>query len=386
MSKAKPIQIFRPGTFKPMEGPALSFSESDLEASARAYDPAVHEAPLVVGHPKSDLPAYGWVKALNFADGHLQAEPDQVDPAFAELVNAGRFKHVSASFYAPDSANNPVPGVYYLRHVGFLGAQPPAVKGLKAASFSDGEAGVVTVEFGENDWRFSWIVRAVASLFRRQREKLIESDGVEKANEIMPDWEIAELERAASDIAAEQRAAAPAPDFSEPTPKKPEEEPVGDKTTHPTAAELEQQAAKLAADKAKLLADQVAFAEQQARADAEIYVSDLVAKGKVTPAQKGGLVSFMASLGEDDTVSFGEGDEATKVSPRQFMKDFLGGLPVQVDFSERAPGGEGGGSDGLTAEEISKRALAFQEEEAKAGREITIAAAVTHVVQQGEAK
>lgn len=383
MNKSKAIQIFRPGTFQPMEGPVLSFSEADLEAAARAYDPAVHEAPLVVGHPRNDNPAYGWVGALDFADGHLLALPDQVDPAFAELVNAGRFKHVSASFYSPDSASNPVPGVYYLRHVGFLGAQPPAVKGLKAASFSDGEAGVVTVQFGEAEWRFSWIVRSVASLFRRQREKLIESDGVEKANEVMPDWEIAELERAASDIAAEQRAAVPSPDFSETTPKS-KEEPVADQTTL-TADQLKEQADKLAADQAKLAADQAQFAEKQARAEAETYVAELVAKGRVTPAQQPGLISFMASLGDTDTVSFGEGDGAQK-TPRQFMKDFLGALPVQVDFSERAPGGDGGDDKGLTADEISRRALEFQEAEAKAGREITAAAAVMHVVNKGDSK
>ena len=43
--------------------------------------------------------------------------PRQVDPAFAEAVAAGRYKKVSASFYQPNSPHNPVPGVYYLRHV-----------------------------------------------------------------------------------------------------------------------------------------------------------------------------------------------------------------------------------------------------------------------------
>ena len=101
---------------------------------------------IVVGHPVTDGPAYGWVKALNFAAGGLEAEPDQVDPAFAEMVAAGRFKKISASFYPPESPKNPVPGVYYLRHVGFLGAQPPAVKGLRAPSFAEGDE-AITLEF-----------------------------------------------------------------------------------------------------------------------------------------------------------------------------------------------------------------------------------------------
>ncbi|WP_217994839.1 hypothetical protein [Methylogaea oryzae] len=72
-----------------------------MEATARAYDPATHEAPIVVGHPAMDAPAYGWVSAVAYADGALSATPDQVDPAFAELVAAGRYKKISASFYAP---------------------------------------------------------------------------------------------------------------------------------------------------------------------------------------------------------------------------------------------------------------------------------------------
>jgi len=146
MANSKPLQIFKPGRHTAMSGAELAFSESDLAATAAAYDPALAEAPIVVGHPAADAPAYGWVKALAFAEGGLEAEPDQVDPAFAEMVAAGRFKKISASFYPPESPKNPVPGVYYLRHVGFLGAQPPAVKGLRAPSFADGDE-AITLEF-----------------------------------------------------------------------------------------------------------------------------------------------------------------------------------------------------------------------------------------------
>jgi hypothetical protein len=145
-NSSKPLQIFRPGRHTAMSGAELAFSESDLAASAAAYNPALSEAPIVVGHPAHDLPAYGWVKSLAFADGGLEAEPDQVDPAFAEMVAAGRFKKISASFYPPESPKNPVPGVFYLRHVGFLGAQPPAVKGLRSPAFADGDE-AVTLEF-----------------------------------------------------------------------------------------------------------------------------------------------------------------------------------------------------------------------------------------------
>ncbi|MEO5341395.1 MAG: hypothetical protein H7837_12910 [Magnetococcus sp. MYC-9] len=129
-STLNPLYIFRPGTHTDQHGANLTFTESDLSACATAYDPSLHQAPLVVGHPVTNDPAWGWVQSLAYSGGRLLATPDQVDPAFAEMVNAGRYNKLSASFYLPDSPANPVQGTYYLRHVGFLGAQPPALKGL----------------------------------------------------------------------------------------------------------------------------------------------------------------------------------------------------------------------------------------------------------------
>lgn len=54
-------------------------------------------------------------------------------------MKAGSYKKVSAAFYSPTSAGNPTPGTHYLRHVGFLGGQAPAVKGLQDIHFSEGE-------------------------------------------------------------------------------------------------------------------------------------------------------------------------------------------------------------------------------------------------------
>ena len=82
-----------------MHGKKLPFTQSDLAACVKAYDPSVHEAPLVIGHPQTEDPAWGWVKSLTLNGSDLLAEPDQLDPQFAELVGNGRFKKVSASFY-----------------------------------------------------------------------------------------------------------------------------------------------------------------------------------------------------------------------------------------------------------------------------------------------
>ena len=138
-----PLAIFKTGRHTAVNGKVIEFTGAQLKACADVYSPQLHEAPLVVGHPTMDAPAYGWAKALSFAGDVLNAEPHQVDEQFAAMVNAGRFKKISASFYEPHAPANPVPGVYYLRHVGFLGAQAPSVRGLRNASFAAAEQGIV---------------------------------------------------------------------------------------------------------------------------------------------------------------------------------------------------------------------------------------------------
>ncbi len=140
----KPFQIFRPGEHVASCGTRIHFSELDVRVSAAAYRPKIHEAPIVLGHPADDAPAYGWIGSLSYDEGALVATPRQVSTALAEHIAVGRYKKVSASFYTPAAPGNPVPGTWYLRHVGFLGAQPPAVKGLKPVELSAGEIGAVT--------------------------------------------------------------------------------------------------------------------------------------------------------------------------------------------------------------------------------------------------
>ncbi|EPF1130495.1 peptidase, partial [Escherichia coli] len=167
------IHIFKAGTHTDMHGKKLPFTPDDLAACVKAYDPSVHEAPLVIGHPRTEDPAWGWVKTLSLSGVDLMAEPAQLDPQFAEMVTDGRFKKVSASFYLPDSPSNPKPGVLYLRHVGFLGAQPPSVKGLKQVSFSEQEEGVV--EFAD------WQAITNASLWGKLRDFLIARFSLDEA-------------------------------------------------------------------------------------------------------------------------------------------------------------------------------------------------------------
>jgi len=150
------LEVFKDGTFSPMGGGSVSFSKTDVDAVAANYDPGTFEAPIVVGHPKEDHPAYGWVSGLEVENGKLLANARQVEPQFAEMVKSGRFKKISVSLFSPKAPNNPTPGSYYLKHVGFLGAAAPSVPGLKAVSLSGAENETITLVAGLN---FADIVR-----------------------------------------------------------------------------------------------------------------------------------------------------------------------------------------------------------------------------------
>jgi len=133
------IEIFKSGTHITQHGQAITFNHGDIDSIAEHYQPSMREAPLVVGHPEHDKPAMGWVEALQAnSDGRLLMRARQVLPEFGEAVRQGRFKKRSAAFYPPRHPLNPVPGKWYLRHVGFLGALQPAVAGLKDIGFVEG--------------------------------------------------------------------------------------------------------------------------------------------------------------------------------------------------------------------------------------------------------
>ncbi len=106
-------------------GKAHTFTEEDLKSIAKAY-PKQEKAPLVLGHPKTDDPAYGWIDSVSLEGNTLYADVS-VAPELKEMVAEGRYKHKSVAL-RPDNS---------IRHLGILGAAPPGVKGLGELSFGE---------------------------------------------------------------------------------------------------------------------------------------------------------------------------------------------------------------------------------------------------------
>ena len=385
----KPFQLFKTGTHTAANGATLTFSERQLKAAVAAYDPALHEAPIVVGHPKDNAPAFGWIKSLNFSDGVVTANPDQLNEDFAELVKAGSYKKRSASWYLPDAPNNPKPGTLYLRHVAFLGAQPPAIKGLKDVSFSDAEEGVI--EFGE--WEDRSAFGSLASLLRSLRDWLIADRGLEEADKVLPNWEIDSVKRA----------------YDSPPDLKPQTtEPVTNyQEGHAmTIEELKAQVAALTAENVRLTANQkpADFAEKEtnlaareaalvqreavaARATVEARVDGLIKAGKVLPAQRAHHINFAMALSDvGESVDFAEGDKTLKLSQREAYFKGLDAAPKIVEYKEiSGASGEasGGGSDPA---QIAIKARAAVDKAASEGRTLSFSEAVAAEMATAEQK
>lgn len=328
MAPTARIEVFRPGTFKAMQGMSLTYSAADLLAAADAYDFATAPAPIVVGHPQTDAPAFGWVESFDYdaQTERLYANVGELEPAFSEAVKAGRYKKVSLSFFHPENGHNPVPGTWYPKHVGFLGGAAPAVPGLKNVAFAATTDETPTiVAFGERGFEQS------ASMFQRVREFFIEQFGMEAADKVLPSFEIEWLQQ----IEIEERHHAPGPAFSAgdrgpelilhapaTTPKE-TPLPKDDPAFAAREADYERRMAALTAkETAAREADNVAFAE------------GLVTEGKLLPASRDKVVALLNVLpagDEDKTVSFSTDADLT---PADALRQILDEQPKIVSFGE----------------------------------------------------
>lgn len=122
-------EIFKTGVHTSANGNKKEWTTGDLDKIVEKFNEKKPTTPIVIGHPKSNNPAYGWVDSVKRDGEKLLATFKQVNNEFAEWVNKGLYKNRSISLY-PDLT---------LRHVGFLGAVPPAVKGLAEYQFEENQ-------------------------------------------------------------------------------------------------------------------------------------------------------------------------------------------------------------------------------------------------------
>ena len=367
-----------------------------IDKAVSTFNAARHEPPVVIGHPKENGPAFGWVEGLKKQGDTLLAKFKQVEPAFADMVKQGLFKKRSAAFY-PDGS---------LRHVGFLGAMPPAVKGLPDVAFTEEDA--LTFEF--SDYQTLWAWESIARLFGKMRDYLIEKEGMDKADQVISAYQVQEITDAAAkerqEIQQEAGAelnAVPAMNYQE---KKGEKNMQfkefvqklkdlvagvdaagGDTVSGKQFSEADIESAKkqatetAAKSEREKVTSEFAERERTARQDArkrEIasWCESMVNAGKMTPAMiKFGVPEFMAAFAEkEDVIEFGEAKEKATLYDR-FKMFFDTEMPKVVTFGEVAARGKDTGGAGGTGEKLT----ALTAKKMKDNKDLTYSAAFAEV-------
>jgi hypothetical protein len=341
----KRVEVFRVGTHTDSAGRKHTVTEADLDKVA-TYNPAYHEAPIVIGHPAQNAPAFGWVEKVYREGPGLFMDFKDVQPEFEDAVRRGLFKKRSISLY-PDGT---------LRHVGWLGAVPPAVKGLKDVQFAEGEA--VTYEFGEEP-------DPEKSFFARFADFL----GLSLPHNDKPAGSPAfkEAPMTGSNDTAVQLAAlnAKMAEFSEAMTAK-------DKQI--AALEMANQALTNRVD---------ATVATGRRGEIARFCEGLAATGQLTDFQRGLAVDFMERLDGAGTMDFAEGDKTVKKPVTDVFKAFLESLPVQVEFNELATHGRAAGNPGgLNANEMAAKIRDKVDQAEAAGRTMSFAEAQAEVMRE----
>lgn len=313
------IELFRAGDY----GNKGAYTESDIDKMVANYDAKEHEAPVVMGHPETNAPAYGWVESLKRVGNLLLGKLKQVQPAFEDMVRQGLFKKRSISFYV--TPNGPA-----LRHVGFLGAMPPEVKGLadvKLASFSAGA--FQTIDLKEDDVDAEQISKSITQSLKEFFTELFKGKKVEDLSEAERTKAITDAVKAAVDPLQQK--------FTEM-----ENKINAEKTARETAAA------------ASATQSQAAFAEKQMQ-----RVKD--AKRWIPAFDKMGLPQIFAEIAKTAAkISFGEGDKKTEKPAAEAFADFMIGLGEIVPIGEIAGGATRRGG----------RLVKFNEPSARSGVEV----------------
>ncbi len=272
------FEIFKAGKHTSSNGLTREYTVEDCQKIVDNYNSNVtsHEAPIVIGHPKDNDPAFGWIEKLKLVGDTILAKPKQVVKEFADAVQKGLYKKRSISLY-PDLT---------LRHVGFLGAIPPAVKGLADLKFND-DTEPELFEFNEDsDQDKSKFLNQIADLSEMILSK-------EKEISALKNYET-DNAKLKSDLEFAQKSK--------------------------TDAEESIRTLNL----------------KMRKMEFESYLNDKIAYGTLTPAQSEKVSLLLEAL---DSVQLKEGDnkelvfefsDGKKINPIQLMKDFVELLPKQV--------------------------------------------------------
>lgn len=364
------VDVFRAGTHTDMKGQVCTFSQADLDQMVANH--ALGAAPAVLGHPEHDNPAYAWTTGVKRDGDTLYVRFADINPDFAKGIDSGAYRNRSVFV-----VNHPQHG-WRLRHVGWLGAAPPAIDGLKpvgkAFSADEGEGHQFgAIEIGAN------ALEDLAGLLRGLREQIIADKGIEAADAAIPTWRIDGLVRQAELMRDQSQDSAAR--FAHHT-----EDTI---VTTPTQDALDKarkdgEAAAEARFSAQLSATNNQLAQLQSQHRNERINGQIAGwqkDGKVLPADVPGMAAFMATLedGAPTEFAFSAADgKEVKQTPAAWFAAFMAARKPLMTLGVRLQHEDPPTPEGDPAA-IAAKAHKYINEQNAAGLTVSYAAAVAHV-------
>lgn len=290
--------VFRTGTHTDSNGITRHFTEQDLDTLISNYDPKNDEAPIVIGHPKSNAPAYGWIGELKRIGQTLYAKASSIIPEFTTALKQGLFKKRSCSF-------NITPQGLTLRHIGFLGATPPAVKALDD----------LNLDLSQSTNSITIHLDNPISDHLSESINLMTEEINSPVTEAEPTPEVSIPEISPPQI--------PEPDIVQPTIQEVASQPVTSYSSS-VKSDIQKQLEKLYLN--------------QRKTEFEIFLNEKIAFGSITPAMKTTILKLLEPLSsisfsdEDNLTSQFNFSDNTTADPKELLVDFINSIPKLINF------------------------------------------------------
>lgn len=296
------------------------------------FDPKKHEPPHVFGHITAEhnsAPALGWIAGLQRVGNTLYAKSRQIAENLDNALREGAYKKRSIALRVNEA------GKHFLHHLAWLGATPPAIKGLPDVYSSSAYSDKGAEKQAEFEFEFS-------------------STKTHNGGRHMPD--LREYSEAEITLMKQETAAAATKAATEAAEKV-------------FAERLDTATKKAAADEKARLEKE--FADKQAEttrktghnAAVDTFIAEQQKAGKITPAMiKAGLKPLLYSLHTPAVLEFteGEGAEKKEVKADAFavLKNVIASfsaVPASGDTQE--PDGAQGSGDSYAEEKAAAEKL-----------------------------
>lgn len=282
-------KIAKTGSYKDMNGNNHTFTKESFQQIVDKYKSAPCKAPVVFGHPATNDPAQGWISEIRVNGDFMEARYENIKPDAARAVINKDYKYKSMALNADGT----------LRHVGWLGAVPPAMDGLGEITFAQANEKGITLYFaGEIN----------TGGHNNMDDKTLEV--VAKAQE-----DVKERERKIADL--QEQIKALQEQLKELTEKK---------------EEAEEKVETVQAEFAKFKEDTVHSARTR-RIDA------LIASGRLSPAEREKVLTMATVLGANATANFSSSDGKSISVEEQYLRDLESAQPSNLFSGFTAPVG-----------------------------------------------